>query len=162
MRKLFLAISLILVASQIHAQTKKSDSYVLRLKCTGLIQTKSTLNTARNSNETKTFLVTAKVQNGKVNFETNDLPLWATKSSIARVNQPKGLVQKISDEQLTIAAEFTFLEPLKGGGMSSLVFNRYTGTAKQFEMIIFANESSEDLVSVDADYNCISVDKKLF
>lgn len=162
MKWLLLIITIFFVSNETYAQTKKGDSYILRLKCSGLVQTKSTLNPSKNSNDKKTFLLTIKVENGKPSFETNDLPLWATQSSIARVNQPKGLVQKISDEQITIAAEFTFIEPLKGGGMSSLVLNRYTGTAKQFEMLMFANERNEDLMSVDAEYNCISVDKKLF
>jgi hypothetical protein len=126
------------------------------------VRTESIFNASKNTSEKKTFLVSVRVRNGKPNFDTTDLPIWATKSSLARINQPNGLVEKLSDEQVSIGAEFTFIEPLKGGGQSTLVINRYTGVAKQFEMLLFDGASNQDVMSVNAEYECTSIEKKRF
>lgn len=151
-----------LIMSGLQAQSNKNETFTIRLKCSGVVRTESILNASKNTSVQKTFLVSIKVKNGKPSFDTTDLPILATKSSFARINQPNGLVEKLSDEQVSIGAEFTFIEPLKGGGQSTLVFNRYTGVAKQFEMLLFDSDSNRDVMSVNAEYECTSVEKKRF
>lgn len=146
MKKIITLLISLCLASPVFGQTK-----VVRLLCDGQETTSRGIHSEKNETKTRTFSVEFVVDKNKITFKKSTLPL---KGIIGRLREKDGLLETISESEYSILMSYAFPPPIKGGGDSSFVINRYTGKAKSTEVFAFANDVEADVFTVEGDYSC--------